>query len=43
MFKYYNVGHLVESGIRAAENVFGAGHDLSGVPADAAVSATFHE
>ncbi len=31
MFKYYNVTHLVLSGIRAAENVFGAGHDLSGV------------
>lgn len=31
MFKYYNVAHLVESGIRAAENVFGAGHDLSGM------------
>lgn len=34
MFKYYNVGHLVRSGIRAAENVFGAGHDLWGVKAD---------
>ncbi len=33
MFKYYNVAHLVESGIRAAENVFGAGHDLSGMGA----------
>ena len=43
MFKYYNVGHLVESGIRAAENVFGAGHDLSGVPVDAVVSGTFRE
>ncbi len=31
MFKYYNVAHLVESGIRAAENVFGAGHDLTGM------------
>jgi protoporphyrinogen oxidase len=34
LFKYYNVGHLVRSGIRAAENVFGAGHDLWGVNAD---------
>jgi protoporphyrinogen oxidase len=43
MFKYYNVAHLVESGIRAAENVFGAGHDLSGVPVDAVPSGTFTE
>ncbi len=34
MFKYYNVGHLVESGIRASENVFGAGHDLLGLDGD---------
>jgi protoporphyrinogen oxidase len=33
MFKYYNVAHLVESGVRSAENVFGAGHDLSGAGA----------
>jgi protoporphyrinogen oxidase len=45
MFKYYNVAHLVESGIRAAENVFGAGHDLSGISAGngAGESRTFRE
>lgn len=43
MFKYYNVGHLVESGIRAAENVFGAGHDLMGMPKELVVSATFQD
>jgi protoporphyrinogen oxidase len=44
MFKYYNVAHLVESGIRAAENVFGAGHDLSGVPVgNGTGSKTFQE
>lgn len=43
MFKYYNVGHLVESGVRAAENVFGAGHDLSGIPKDGVVSHTFQD
>jgi protoporphyrinogen oxidase len=31
MFKYYNVTHLVQSGVKAAENVFGAGHDLFGL------------
>lgn len=34
LFRYYNVGHLVRSGIRAAENVLGAGHDLWGFSAD---------
>jgi protoporphyrinogen oxidase len=44
MFKYYNVAHLVESGIRSAENVFGAGHDLSGVATgNGAGSRTFQE
>jgi len=43
MFKYYNVAHLVESGVRAAENVFGAGHDLSGLPKDGVVSHTFQD
>lgn len=43
MFKYYNVAHLVESGIRAAENVFGAGHDLSGVSGGNGASRTFQE
>jgi protoporphyrinogen oxidase len=45
MFKYYNVAHLVESGIRSAENVFGAGHDLSGVAGGngATGSRTFQE
>ncbi|GIW72324.1 MAG: hypothetical protein KatS3mg102_1866 [Planctomycetota bacterium] len=33
MFRYYNVAHLLETGIRAAENVFGAGHDLYGLRA----------
>ncbi len=40
MFKYYNVAHLVESGIRAAENVFGAGHDLAGLPMNGNARAT---
>lgn len=43
MFKYYNVAHLVESGIRAAENVFGAGHDLAGVPVNGVASVTWQE
>jgi protoporphyrinogen oxidase len=43
MFKYYNVAHLVESGVRAAENIFGAGHDLSGLAKDGVVSHTFQD
>jgi len=41
LFKYYNVGHLLRSGIRAAENVFGAGHDLWGIEADNLPAAGF--
>lgn len=31
MFKYHNVAHLVANGMLAAENVFGARHDLAGL------------
>ncbi|RME74202.1 MAG: hypothetical protein D6776_05655 [Planctomycetota bacterium] len=41
LFRYHNVAHLLESGIRAAENVFGAGHDLYGLSEDSGESGFF--
>ncbi len=41
LFRYHNVAHLLKSGIRAGENVFGAGHDLYGLDEDGMHSGFF--
>jgi protoporphyrinogen oxidase len=41
LFRYHNVAHLLEIGIRAAENVFGAGHDLYGLRSAGSYSGFF--